>query len=502
MKRRRISKQDLLDVVAQKLQKASKYLAYGPLSEDSAPLRNEEGMVNTLATVMGVANNFYDRDRGFDPVADRIANFSGGDGGESYGNVSLVQTMGALDVTIMTLANSLIPFIAVDRPMANPTDTIYFNNLVAVNTAGGVSAGDELMNNFMPPNPNVNLGPATVSLNLTSTGTTSQTVNFSEYLVAGTVQVTLVRGGVTYTAQDFNKDGNLFFGGGLGVSGVVAYSTGLVTFSSGLANADAIVVNALLDTTADSTGTNILKVRSEHIASQLVSQPKQFIFEENEHANMYMNRIAAIAQKAGGITDYRELYFSRLTNMYIEDINRDLVKILVAIGAAVQTVTLDLSQYGSGAGFAMTKDDLISKFFINLRTDFISRTSVAATVCVVGTQGSALLESHATKWTPAPNFYSQLNGFIGTFNGVPIYRHNYLDTIQTAGFADFYMGAKLPDNSSGTMVFGEFLPLVQTATVGNVTNPLQKSTGWFSQVGIKAIQNTLVSHGKVTLGKY
>jgi len=96
-----------------------------------------------------------------------------------------------------------------------------------------------------------------------------------------------------------------------------------------------------------------------------------------------------------------------------------------------------------------------------------------------------------------------LNGYVGSFDGMPIYRHNVLDQLETgSGNANFYMGCKLADNSSGTLVFGEFLPLVQTSTIGDFSNPFQKSTGWFSQVGHRVIQGSLVSHGVVKLGSY
>jgi hypothetical protein len=386
--------------------------------------------------------------------------------------------------------------------MNNPTDVIYYANLIATNSAGGVTAGAEVMNNFQPPNPNVNLGPANATTTITVPGaTTSEVIAFNEYLVPGTTNVTLLRAGTTYVGKDWNKDGNILWTGGLASVATINYNTGAVTIGS-TTTGDVINVTSLLDTTADTNGTNILKIRSAHVPLTLLSQPKQFIFEENEHANMYMARIMAQAAKAGGITDYRDLYFSRLTNMYIEDINRDLIKILVTLGSAMTPISLDLTPYTVSGSFADTKNDVIAKFFINCRSDLLARTGVGPTVVVTSTVGAALLESHPTKWVAGPNFYTQQNGFVGTFNSVPVYRHNYLDSIAVLGTADFYFGIKLPDNSSGTMVFGEFLPLVQTATIGNVANPLQKSTGWFSQVATQAVESQLVTWGRVTLGSY
>lgn len=505
-----LNKNAFLDAVATKLVANQDLLATGQMVDKTGKsiginLRDDIGMQVSFSNVLGIADNLFLARGGRDVVADytesAATNFSGG---EKFGDVSLVTTVGAIDVTILLLANSLIPYLAVDRSMNNPTDTIYYANLIAENTAAGVTANDTVMGNFVPPNANVNLGPAamTVSHTVTSSDSGAFQITFSgEYLVPGSINIAILRTPTNYTAADVKKDGVIYCNG-LAIVGVVNYTLGTVTISSGLATGDVITAVAVQDVGADTSGTNILKVRSAHTATQLNSLPKMFIFEENEAANMYMNKIMAVAARAGGITDYRALHFGRLTNMYIEDINRDLIRNLVTLGAGVTAVTLNLSTYTTGNSFALTKDDVISKFFIDLRSDLLSRTGVPATVCVTGTQGASLLQSVPGKWVAAPDFFTILNGFVGTFDGLPVYRHNLLDTLQSVGFADYFMACKLPDNSSGTMVFGEFLPLVQTPTVGNVSNPIQKATGWFSQVGLATIQSTLVSHGIVTLGTY
>jgi hypothetical protein len=504
----KVTKQSYLDAVAIKLQNCQGLLAHGPLIDSKGqpignPLRDDIGVQVSFSNIFKIAENLYDLRNGQDVVANytesSITNFSNG---ETYGDVSQVQTVGAIDVTILLLANSLIPFLAVDRSMNNPVDTIYYANIIADNTAGGVSAGDTVIGNFTPPNANLNLGPANASQSITVPGaTTAETFNFNQYIVPGSVNITILRAPTTYTVSDLKKDGTLY-ANGIAVVGTVNYSTGVVAIASGVTTGDVINVTVLQDVTADSNGTQIVKLRSQHTPVSLISTPKQFIFNENEAANMYMNKMMQIAARAGGVTDYRALHFGRLTNAYIENVNRDLLNALIKIGNQVTPVTLNLSTYTTGTSFALTKDDVITKFFIDMRSDLLSRTNTPATVCVTGTQGASLLQSVTGRWVAAPSFFTVLNGYVGTFDGMPVYRHNLLDVLQTTGLADFYMGCKLADNSSGTMVYGEYLPLVQTPTYGNVANPIQRSTGWYSQVGVQIIQNQLVSHGQVTLGQY
>jgi hypothetical protein len=503
-----VTKQDYLDAVAQKLVACKGLLSHGPVVDKDKkpignPFRDDIGVSVSFSNVLSIAENFYNARNGQDVVANytqsAITNFSGG---ETYGDVSQVQTVGAIDVTIVLLTQSLIPYLAVDRSMNNPVDTIYYANIIADSTAGGVSAGDTVIGNFAPPNANVNLGPALYQQSITAGAvTTTETFNVNQYIVPGTVNIQLLRGGVSYTISDVKKD-QILYCNGLAIPGTVNYTTGVIILTSGVAQGDVITVNALQDVGADSSGAQILKLRPQHTPVQLVSSPKQFIFNENEAANMYMNKMMAIASRAGGVTDYRALHFGRLTNAYIENINRDLLNALIKIGNAVNPILLNLGQYAVGGSFSMTKDDVITKFFIDMRSDLLSRTNTPASVCVTGTQGASLLQSVKDRWVAAPNFFTVQNGYVGTFDGMPVYRHNLLDVLQSAGNADFYMGCKLADNSSGTLVYGEYLPLVQTPTYGNVNNPIQRATGWYSQVGTQVIQSGLVAHGVVTLGSY
>jgi hypothetical protein len=96
-----IKKQDYLDTVATKLINSQAFLAHGPLVNDKGeglgtPLRDEIGVSVSFSNILNIAENFYGARQGRDVVADyteaAVTNFSGG---ESYGNVSLVQTMGA-----------------------------------------------------------------------------------------------------------------------------------------------------------------------------------------------------------------------------------------------------------------------------------------------------------------------------------------------------------------------------------------------------------------------
>jgi len=493
---KKVSREEYMRAVDGKLRATTNLLRFGPIDPKiGKPLRDDLGIAVTFANIRQIAGNLFDhamiRSNGREKFAQELANFSNA----GYADVSSVQTIGAIDVTIMTLANSLVPFLAVDRAMSNPIDTIYFSDMVAVNSAAGVSAGDTVIGNFTPPNTAVRLGPATLSLTTVAGGTGPVTLSFGYPLVPGNTVVTLIISSVTYVGQDFKSDGNVYFTG-TSVTATVDYVGGTITTSS-VVSGNSVNGVVLLDVSKDETGTNVLKVKPLYTATQLVTSPKNLIYEQNAANSMYMNRILATAKAVGGL-DYASLHFNRVNNIYIDDVNRDILRALIAASASDSSVTtLDLSTYtvSSQAG---SKNDLVARFFIAMRTAFLAKTGVAPTVIVTSTRGSAELESHPTKFVANPDFYQVLNGLVGYFDGMPVFRHNYMDFAETSTHATFYMAAKLPDNSSGTLAFGEFLPLTQTATVGNFDNPIESATGFFSQVGTATIQNTLVKKGQIT----
>jgi len=499
------SKRAYLRSVAQKIQKAVPFLTHGPLGPKLGIIRDPIGIQQTIDTITKSAKNFYESLGGFDPVAQHVANFSGA----GYADVSDVQTVGAIDVTIMTLANSLVPFLCIDRGLDKPADVIYYTQLVAVNSAGGLNAGDIASPNFAPPNNNITLGPSTKVMGPTAGTSTPApvSVNFNTVLVPGTVVATInvggtlsggvVTGGTNYVGQDFSKNGVVYFSG-TSITATVNYTTGAVT-TSNMSDTQFLTVVAQQDSAGDPNGTNTLRVKPDFVPVMLVSNPKTITLEQNAFNTMYMNRIAANASQIQGFGDYTNIHFQKVAGIYTEDVNRDIIRLVVQMSASDSAITtLDLTNYTVQGSFNATKDDLVNRFIIDLRTAFLQKTGQAATVIITGSKGAAELESNALKWVKAPGFYGQLNGLAGTYDSIPVFRHNYLDMLEAGtNKANFYAACRKPDNSSGSIAFGEFLPLSQTPTAQNFNNPLQNATGFFSQIGQQVIQNTLVKKGYI-----
>lgn len=500
MNRRKMNR--YLNAVNAKLNSPSvkKLLMFGKIDSRYAKgIRDESGYHSTCNNIMQTAENVWSSTGGVDAVAERIANFSQVQG---YSDVTKVQTIGAIDVTIWALANSIIPYVAIDRGLATPVDTIYYQNIVATNSVGKISTDDKVLGNFAPPNVNLDIGLMSGSKSVPGADAAAS-VTLDGYAVPGQIKVTLNVGGTEYVGQDFGADGTVYFPSlPTGTTVTVNYNDKKVEVNT-LATGDSMTVDYMNDMTKDIEGSSVLKVTSQWDNVQLVTTPKEVILEANLLNNAWMNKTYKFS---GGTStkDYADLAFQRMTDVYVEAMNIDVLKTLVGRTIAEQTyheankVSMNFSTYDVSK-FATTKNDLISQFIISMSAKFLARTNVAPTSIVTGTSGVALLSGHGDKWVANPAGSKGLNGLAGYFDGLPVVRHNYFDAITPTGKADFYMAAKFPDNSVASLAFGEFLPLTHTGNVSNFRNPINVANGFFSMTGSMVIEKALIQKGTVEL---
>lgn len=471
-------------------------------------LRDDEGMVSTKSAVLDIAQNFYAATQGRDELQQKFANFSAAMDAPSTGEeaVSNVRTVGAIDVTILSLSTSIIPFVAIDRALPTPTATVYYNNLVALNTAGGVEAGDVVSGNFNPPNMKVNLSTEQKDIALTS-GEDKEGLG---KIVPGSVVVKVTVGYDVFEGRDYAQNGAIMFPADAKVSAAtVDYDTGKVSVTD--ADASAITLAYQVDVPAENGPDNgALVVAPQYTPVTLSTSRDNIIVQDNLVNRMAMQKVQMIATAGAGGTSQADVLMARTKNTYIEALNRKVLAEVfggydgldVTSGDKRVTTYLDLSGYSVGT-FANTKNDQVLQLMTNLDAKFLADTGIADTAIVTSSYGVALLQCVPNMWTPNPDAVNGLNGLAGYFNGKAVYRHNFINGMEfkagdkAAVIVPFFAVAKLPDNNSGSAVFGEYLPLTSTGVVGNFNNPQNISTGFFSQTGVKVIDPNLVKFGAI-----
>lgn len=527
-----ISRKEFIRIVGEKARAASELLTFGDLGPKfNKPVRDAQGLTQTFSNIYDEANTQYDYNGAHDYVAGAIqTNFSAA----GYSDVSNVTTMGAIDVTIRVLAKSLVPHVAVDRALADPVATVYFMDLVATNNVNGVKAGQTVVDNFAPieaPSLFSQTVKAVVDVaELGEKAAEGATLNLSTLIVPGKLHVRLLKDGSedknwedakeVWHGYDYDADGNIIIGGAA-VTGTVSYKgtdgvAGQVILTGDLSGYKTIVVEAEEDATsitdANTDGDAQLTLKPEWKEIVLRTRPKTINLQQNIHANAVIQKIQARAALLGATANYTALAFNRITALYMEDINQDCIKHIVKMAhdksnEDVEIAFLDLTDY-TGAQLTArneTLEHLVFRFFVSMVTDFLRRTSLSPTVCITGSRGAAELRTNLSKFVPSETFASVQNGFAGTYDNIPVFRHIIIDRLESIQFkenaskvATFYLATKQLDNNCGSLILGEFLPLSQLATTSNFSNLTQVASGFYSQVGITPIQNKLVQKGIIS----
>jgi len=491
---KKLSLKDYLNATKRKLEDpvVRTMLSFGSTRESGPRLRDSDGLKMTFSTILNSARNLYTLTDGRDQFSTAVHNFS--NTSEGYAQVADVKTVGAIDITIMALSQSLVPHVCVDRPMDTPDATIYFHDLVALNAAGGVNSGTVINGTFTPP-VKVDLG-STTRVTPTVAAAPTITAAFGTGIVKTTARALLTTSDGSFIGMDVSGDGNLYFLNYAGATGQINYETGdiVITKAGGgnFAVTDTFTVTAERNMSYGD-GAKVLRVTSKYTPVTLHSEPKNIVVEDNLANRMYMAKTNLLA---GSTHDINDTLFTRTKNAFIEYINGMIIDAITTT-ATTDDNLMDLSAYDASK-YAQTKNDLIVLCFNSQSAKFQAKTGILPTCCLTGSYGVALLSSVSGMWTPNPDITAGMNGLAGWFNGMAVYRHNFLNN-STSGQVIFYMVAKIPDNTSGSMVYGEFLPLTSTGVVSNFAMPSNIAQGYFTQNGIKVIGSTLINRSKILL---
>ena len=189
----------LIDSTVERLNKARGYLTRNGL-------RNSHGYMHTFDRILQSVRNLEDSQMGVEPMKAVFRGFSErSEFSEGAGLNAVANTKGidVVDISVMTAVNSFIPYVAVERGMAKATDVLTFQVLEAINTAGGLTAGNTAVHPFKPININLNLARSAASSTLSATGASTEVpvaLDFNYPIAKGTIVATYTPSGGTAIA--------------------------------------------------------------------------------------------------------------------------------------------------------------------------------------------------------------------------------------------------------------------------------------------------------------
>jgi len=474
---------------------------------------------HTIPRIVQACKNAYGRkgEGFFDPVESMVSFAAGGAPG--FSDVSSLASKGIEDVTIIAAIKSVVKYLSAERSMTDPSVLISYQQLQAVNTAGGFTAGGTVIGPFIPTPLTTNLKYATSVL--TSAAGSAIVLAYGGPIVPGTINLTIaptVAGaGATILGQDTGGTGVITWSIVTQNASQPAFPTVTVDYVGG--NVTISVVTALwtvsgsvtLDVSSDTTGSNILKVKPQFNNLTLAAVPNNVILEDNLESEAYRNRMFQAMIDTGNVLQMGDISFRQLLDFYISYVNLQVVSSTINAGTlalstnqAGQWIELDLTGYTSSGftGFAQTKDDRIQQWYLELNTMLLNVSGMGMTALLCGIEGANILDNVAGRFVEDPAFRTMADGYVGTFNNIPVIRHRLVDSVSTTGYANVYAICKDPSGKYAPTVFGEYLPLYTTKQTLNFNNPTQFAQGLFSYIGTNQMILNLISVGRFKFSNY
>ena len=215
--------------------------------------------------------------------------------------------------------------------------------------------------------------------------------------------------------------------------------------------------------------------------------------------------IAALgAMKKATGSDMATFLFTKLRELYTKTINYKLVSELEAgYAAANGTVLTDLDLSVSTAGISKqfmdyrSRVDLFDAYLIDVETALASKAvkGVKTTAYVAGNAAATQFQKGRVIGKFEKNDkMTYINDLLGWYDGVPVLRST--DIYEAANEGTFYAIHKTADGQMAPLARGIYMPLTDTPTIGNYSNPTQMASGIYYQEGVRTMAPELVQ--KVT----
>lgn len=483
-------------------------------------MRTSFGAAQASAMVVRAAHNLELLTGGVDPVHEGVKSFSKNkspsnvkqfsnepgmpafEAGEGTGLSSAqnLQTVSAIDITLQVLIYSFLPWLAIERTMDSSTVTASWRSAVSLNDAGGVNKGEGLIGQFAPENSKMNL--FTPVKTLSETGSGAQVVlNFGSQLYKGTVLVTLTKAGKEIVGKDYN--GIVAFPGDT-TSFLVDYEAGTLTSADTISADYTINANAMIDMWASSTNPQVIRSTLKMNSVQLVSRETGIVMEDSVDRIMF---ILKTLDEAGDQLSYEAYMSQMMYDLYLAFVN-NLLMIGIHTRAAqlegsqeLKDYTVDLSSYGSQIiADPSRKYDELATLTEGLNAHMLATANCGVTCWVVGSKICKLMSADKFRFKKSDTYHTQMNTLAGTYDGIPVLRHEYIDSLidgaDTEGYGNIFGVYRDPNGEAGFMMYGEFLPIHTTDNVYNFANPLQFAKALCSQIGTKIIEEKCCVRGK------
>lgn len=381
------------------------------------------------------------------------------------------------DATVAGLSNSFAGFTTIERALDQPKWMLYYLDLI------GATDGRKVL-------PNIGKENRTdiknrISIAEAATTGSGDTINMNKKILPGTVSIVFKYRGTGTPQADIkvidDKAGNLIAPAGVLTAGHVDYQTGAVTFTKAV-TADWKYVAQAIHHQTDTA--NVNRFKTEMKEYMMDTYPELLVGEAN------LVSIAAM-QKALGV-DPGEIIVSKLSELYTKLINQKIVECIIQFTEG-NVHEIDIAHGTTGFSDFRSQLDFFTAELVEVDKLLAKKSAkgVKATAYVCGLEVAAMFKKTKAIGLFVEAESSNVNDTVGFFDGIPVIQHEDLPEKEA------YALHKTKDGNLAPIARGIYLPLTNTPSIGNYSNPTQLATGVFYQESTDAIVPELIQKFKL-----
>lgn len=267
-----------------------------------------------------------------------------------------------------------------------------------------------------------------------------------------------------------------------------------------------IEVITCVDRIAESNGAHTLKLTPFVDSKTLVAEDNRIVLQSSVEVQAQMNKILRKNAQYGIDTDFGKRAIDQIIALYTYYIDTNIVKALwKGVKDAPVAASLDLSGFGnaSGAGAwgynANVKNDALGLFTNDLCQALLVSTQQPVTALIVDDVAALMYASDKESFIPDPAFLQRRDGFIGTYQGIPVVRNYWLHGKGSVATNGVVIGVfKSPDGQAAPVAFGDYLPPYSTLPALNPQNPGELSQALFSSTATLCVVPGWAVKGEIT----
>lgn len=413
-----------------------------------------------------------------------------------YAETPLLSTQ-YFNASVASFVSSFAGFMSIERDFEQPTGLFYWFDVL------GVTDLRQVIPNLGPDNYQDIQSMGGFTLEITPAAQTSFSSLIGRKIIPSSLRVKVTTESESYELID-NGQGQFMAIAGKLNSSSINYLNGRVEFELASAlDGDAQKEKIVIVGKEDVTGTpcNTVGASNAHANDKrfiaklqqiaLTTVPDMLIAEYN------IASLGALKKATG--SDMATFLFTKLRELYTKMINYKLVSTLEEGYVGNTMSDLDLTQDNLTGKFLdyRSRIDLFDAYLINVESALATKAvkGVTTTAYVAGNAAANQFQKGQMigKWEKNTKM-TYINDLLGWYNGIPVLRST--DINEAAGEGTFYAIHKTEDGQMAPLARGIYMPLTDTPTVGNYSNPTQMAAGIYYQEGTRYMAPELVQ--KVT----